>query len=231
MEGRMKLMVVSDIRLYREGLAEVLERDGQLRVEGLAACGTTALARVEEADIDAVLVDVAMPRFLEIIRAIRELEPGMKLIALGLSENEADFLPCAQAGISGYLEPDGSVDDLITSLKSAADEELRCSYRLAGALLRQVARLSRPLPQVAGPGGLTARQLEILELIDEGLSNKEIARRLFIEVATVKNHVHNILERMQVRTRGEAAARFRRHTGPTARRIHQPGMSTSQRTL
>lgn len=224
------VFIVSDIRLYREGLAEVLERNG-LRIVGLAASGTAAVEKIEVAELDAVLLDVAMPRSLETICTIRELKPQTKIIALGLSEDEADFLACAQAGISGYLEPDGSVDDLIKSLKSAAHEELRCSRRLAGALLRQIADLSRPLPQALGVGGLTARQLEILRLIDQGLRNKAIGKRLFIEVTTVKNHVHNILEKLRVGTRGEAAAKFRRLTGPTARHIHQPGVSTPARIL
>jgi DNA-binding NarL/FixJ family response regulator len=144
-----------------------------------------------------------------LVRAVHERAPDARIVALGISGEEADVLPLAEAGIAGWLTREASVEDLCETVASAAAGEAVCSPRIAASLLRRVAALAadRRLGPTATP--LTRRQREILALIDEGLSNKEIARRLSIELATVKNHVHNILEKLQVRRRAEAAALVR----------------------
>ncbi|HEX7241600.1 MAG TPA: response regulator transcription factor, partial [Longimicrobiaceae bacterium] len=124
-------------------------------------------------------------------------------------ETEDVVLACAEAGVSGYVSRGASLDDLVGALRSVARGELVCSPHIAGSLFRRVAALSER--REASPAAvLTPREREILGLIDQGLSNKEISRRLRIELSTVKNHVHNLLEKLQVSRRGAAAACLRR---------------------
>jgi DNA-binding NarL/FixJ family response regulator len=120
-------------------------------------------------------------------------------------------LACAQAGIAGYVPREGTLDDLIAALHGAARGEAFCSPRIVAVLLRRIADLSIEWQPLAAAGRLTARELEIVDLIDRGLTNREIAEGLSIEVATVKNHVHNILEKLQIHRRHDAAARIRSH--------------------
>jgi DNA-binding NarL/FixJ family response regulator len=126
---------------------------------------------------------------------------------------------------------DGTVDDLVATIESASRGELRCSAKIAAALLRRVADLATERDISKTNARLTRREQENACLVEEGLSNKEIAARLFIEVATVKNHVHNILEKLQVRTRGEAAAAVRRRGLRVRRRTRGRTSSGSYRAL
>jgi DNA-binding NarL/FixJ family response regulator len=133
--------------------------------------------------------------------------PGVKVIAFAVSEIEDDLIACIEAGIAGFVTRDASIDDLAQSIMNALRDEVICPPRIAGLLFKRVAALSEAgTPNVQM---LTRREREIAELLNEGLSNKEIARNLRIGSATVKNHVHNILEKLHVRRRGEAAARLR----------------------
>jgi DNA-binding NarL/FixJ family response regulator len=154
-----------------------------------------------------VLVDVvgAAPA------AVRSIVPAAaraKVVALGPADDDRLIVACAEAGVSGYADVDGSLDELAEVIASVGRDQLVCSPALASRLLRQVGVLARratPVPAAE----LTSRELEIMALVDEGLSNKEIAARLHIQLATVKNHVHNILEKLHVSGRAAAAARTR----------------------
>ncbi len=130
-------------------------------------------------------------------------------MALAVSEVESDVLAWAEAGVVGYVPREASLEDLVSTIEAVVRGELRCSPRIAATLFRRVTKLSANRRHTPQGIHLTPRELEILDLIDHGLSNKQIAGKLGIEVATVKNHVHNILEKLQVNRRGEAAARMR----------------------
>lgn len=214
-----RALIVADIRLYREGLAQVLARDNRIEVIGTAASMDDGLTDVANLQPDVVLLDMASPDALAGITTITDSFPEIKVVALGVAEVESDVLACAEAGVAGYVLREGSVEDLVATVESAARDELRCSPRVAATLLRRVARLAAARQPGAEGIHLTTRELEILQLINEGLTNKEIAARLFIEVATVKNHVHNTLEKLGVRTRGEAAAKMRRYGWRRTRRL------------
>jgi DNA-binding NarL/FixJ family response regulator len=214
-----RLVIVVENRLYREGLAQALRLRGGIEVVGTTASCVDAAAVIECRATTVVLADVSGENGIEAAARLQRKAPGVTVVALGLRDSPRDVIACAEAGIVGYVAPDGSLDDLVAAIDGAACGEMPCSPRTAGFLLRHVARLADqrrpPEPEAAA---LTSREAEILALIDDGLSNKEIARRLVIELPTVKNHVHHILGKLRVHRRAEAAAHFRRvraNTPPT----------------
>jgi DNA-binding NarL/FixJ family response regulator len=165
---------------------------------------------------DIVLVDFATSDAVRIVADIKRRTPNVKVVAITFGETESEVIQLAEAGVAGYVLPDGSLDDLIVAMESAARGELHCPPRVAFSLLRRVGAIAAELRDekeevTHGPlRGLTGREGGILRLVDEGISNKEIARRLGIELATVKNHVHNILKKLHVHKRIDASAWYRR---------------------
>lgn len=210
-----RVLVVAGLRFYREGLVSALAADSRFTVAGTAADVREAAASFEFLDPDVVLLDLASADAPALVRILLDEAPSARIVALGVTEAEQDVLPLAEAGVAGYVTRDSSVADLLDAVESVAAGETICSPKVAASLLRRVTNLARD--QLArAPGGeraLTSREREILALIDDGLSNKEIATRLRIELPTVKNHVHNILDKLQVRRRSEAAALARSRAG------------------
>jgi DNA-binding NarL/FixJ family response regulator len=200
-----RILVVASVRLYREGLAQVLDRRDGLRIVGTAADRREAVERTRELRPRIILLDMSTPDGQSIPREAASLVPGLRVVALGVTEVESDVLACAEAGVAGYVPRDASLDDLVAALRTAARGEVPCSPLLVGSLWRRVSALAANQISGSPPGGLTRREREIVRLIDRDLSNKEIAHELGIEVATVKNHVHNVLEKLGVHRRVEAA--------------------------
>jgi two-component system, NarL family, nitrate/nitrite response regulator NarL len=203
-----RVLLVSDIRLYREGVEAALVRHGGVEVVGAAAGQREALALAARTVPNVALVDTTMPDSVACIRELRSALPDVQAVALTVAERESDVVACAEAGVAGYVTRDSSLDELVAAIESVVQGEMLCSPRIAATLLRHVAALAAT-PLARPPATLTGRELEVVALLEEGLSNKEIARRLLIEAATVKNHVHNILEKLQVHGRSEAAAEVR----------------------
>jgi DNA-binding NarL/FixJ family response regulator len=204
-----RVLIVAHIRLYREGLTAMLQGERRIDVVGTATGADEAVAALQACRPDVVLLDTAIPDNVWIVRALVAAVPGTKVVALAVPEVEREVLACAEAGVAGYVTREGSVEDLVAAVESVARGEMVISPRMAATLLQRVATLALEQSPAAIEARLTTREVEILDLIDQGLSNKEIARRLTIELSTVKNHVHNILEKLNVTRRGEAAARAR----------------------
>jgi DNA-binding NarL/FixJ family response regulator len=203
-----RILIVAEIRLYREGLQRSLQSLGY-DVAATAAGPSEAAAALAQDRVDAVLIDMAGAEGTEAARQISERWPATTIVALAVPEEEGHVLACAEAGVSSYVPREASLADLAAAIEAAARGEVVCPPQIAASLFRRVRVLSRQRPPSHELPALTTRQWEILDLIDEGLSNKEIAGRLYIEVPTVKNHIHNILDKLQVRRRSEAAARVR----------------------
>ncbi len=213
-----QIFILTDIRLYREGLAQVLACDPYVRVCGVAGDLHTTLSLIGERRPDVALVDLAMSGSLAAVRAIRLIDPAAKVIALGVPDIEEDLLACAEAGVAGYVSRGAGIDELIATIQRAGRGELLCSPRVAAALRERLTSLAAGQESLGTEPHLTSREREILALVERGLSNKDIARELGIEVATVKNHVHNFLDKLRVHRRGQAAARLRgttRRSTPT----------------
>lgn len=204
-----RVLVVDGVRILGEGIACALAGDRRLdSVVGTAGSREWGV-RMDEFQPDVVLMRVATREDMATLRAIATTTSRVRVIALGATDTEDEVIACAEAGAAGYLPRDGTLEDLTNIITSVAGGETVCSPRVAVALLRRVAALAAERRAWNQGARLTAREWEIVQLIDHGLSNKEIARQLVIEVRTVKNHVHNILEKLQVHRRGEAAARIR----------------------
>ena len=206
-----RVLVISSICLYREGLTTMLDRFDTIDVLGSAADVAEALGRCEAAERapDVVLVDTISADAERRIRSIVCDLPGAHVLALTVPNRESDILALTEVGIDGFVTADASVDELVASIDSVARGEALCSPSVVAALMRRLADLSRERQPLARRAPLTTREWEILELIETGLSNKQIAVRLHIELATVKNHVHHILTKLGVNRRTEAAALVR----------------------
>jgi two-component system nitrate/nitrite response regulator NarL len=202
-----RVFVLTEIRLYGESVAQFLAGHQGIELVGVESRRELVRGRLRALQPDIIVADVRMedaPRALQATTAL----PG-KVVAIGIAEVEQDVVACAEAGIAGYVPRNGTLCDLLATIESVAADEMPCHPRIAASLARRVAELASDRAAGHGPAQLTLREEEIVKLIDDGLSNKEIARRLSIEPSTVKNHVHNILEKLGTHRRGEAAARFR----------------------
>jgi DNA-binding NarL/FixJ family response regulator len=206
--------LLAGIRLYREGLAFVLDRTPSIRVVGGAGDWEAGAAEVTARPPDVVLLDMTMPDSLEAVAEILALSPTPRVVATALPEDEDEVLTCAEAGISGYVTCTDSIAAAVNAIESVARGELLTTPRVAAVLLQRVRSLAAAAAAPAAPApngtlGLTPREREIATLLTDGHTNKAIALRLGIEPTTVKNHVHNILEKLQVNRRTEAAVRLR----------------------
>jgi DNA-binding NarL/FixJ family response regulator len=219
------VFVFSALRVFGEGLMVALEQTDHIRAIGMAASIDELTAQLLELRPTVVLLDIAPPDATATVQTILHLSPQSRVIALGMGESEMEVIAWAEAGIAGYVAREASISDLVATIDSTVRGELPCSPRVAGTLLRRVAALAADRHPSDSRVQLSRRELEIVQLIDEGLSNKEIAQFLCIELATVKNHVHNILEKLRVRRRIEAAAWMRRNRlGPAQAMRSRPGI-------
>ncbi len=200
------VVVVGDVRFYREGLARYLETRAGVVVVGTAATLPDAIALLARAERAVVLLDVVWAEDAAWAREIVAAVPGTRVLALGVPELERDVLAVAESGVVGYVGRDRSLPELLAAIEAATRDELTCSPAMAASLLQHVGRLAADRQPRPAAAALTRRELEIVALLEDGLSNKQIAGRLSIEVATVKNHVHNVLEKLDVRRRGEIVA-------------------------
>ena len=203
-----KVMVVSPVLLYREGLAASLSADR--RVEVVAATDpASAQAEALALAPDAVLFDATGEEALALARQLKRADRNIVLIGFGISETAAAAVACAEAGLAGFIDEEGSIDALVNTTLSALRGEFRCSPRVTALLCERLAALANadPTAPPAGADSLTTRERQIASLVSEGLSHKEIALGLRIGPATVKNHVHNILDKLGVRRRAAIASR------------------------
>jgi two-component system nitrate/nitrite response regulator NarL len=208
-----RVYILSTIRLLREGLVRALSRHSSIEIVG--AADEAVLNEIVESRPDVVLLDVSNAAALEWSTSLLRVIPDLKIVALGVDEVEPVVLACAKAGVSGFVYAQGSANDVVAAVHSAVRGELACSPRTAGMLLNRISSLAGTAKD-SSDDSLTPREQEVMTLVTEGLSNKQIATLLGIRDATVKNHVHSILGKLRVRRRGEAAAQLRQRPRATA---------------
>ena len=217
----LRVLIVTDVRLYGESLARVLDTRGRLDVAGVVTSAEEALSKVDGADLDVLLLDPAMPGADLVADDLYRGPRDVKIVVLGLSRVEVEAVRWATRGIHGFLTRENSVDELVATVEGVSGGGFECSPRVASALLRALAKQAEGREQYDRAAHLTGREYEVGRLLARGLSNKEIASSLGIAVSTAKNHVHNILTKLDLRHRAEVGGWMRRHAvprGPDARR-------------
>jgi DNA-binding NarL/FixJ family response regulator len=201
-----RVAVVDDQELFRRGLTMLLGVEDDIEVVGEAGDGVAATELAATAVPDVILMDVRMPKRsgIEACIAIKEAAPTARIIMLTVSDEEADLYDAVKNGASGYLLKDSSIDEVAQAVRVVADGQSLISPSMAIKLLDEFKQMSRSDRQQVPTPRLTDRELEVLKLVAQGLNNREIAKRLFISENTVKNHVRNILEKLQLHSRMEA---------------------------
>jgi len=203
-------MIVDDHALFRRGLEMVLEEEPDIELVGQASDGAEAVEKAAESLPDVVLMDIRMPRSsgIEACRAMKEAAPSAKIVILTISDEEEDLFEAIRAGASGYLLKDIPLDEVADAVRAVHGGQSLINPSMAGKLLTEFATLARRddeerAQEVPAPR-LTEREMQVLKLIARGMNNRDIAKELFISENTVKNHVRNILEKLQIHSRMEA---------------------------
>ncbi|UDY22733.1 response regulator [Nocardioides sp. Kera G14] len=201
-----RVLIVDDQELFRRGLMMVLSSETGIEVVGEASDGEHGAQMAAQTAPDVVLLDIRMPRRtgLEACAAIKAAVPTTKIIMLTVSDEEADLYDAVKSGASGYLLKDSSVEEVAQAVRVVADGQSLISPSMAVKLIDEFKQMSRPERDNGTGVRLTERELEVLRLVAKGLNNREIAKQLFISENTVKNHVRNILEKLQLHSRMEA---------------------------
>jgi two-component system nitrate/nitrite response regulator NarL len=204
-------LIVSEVRFLRDCLAEILVRYPDIEVCGQSASLTDALDAAHALQPAIVLLDVALPGSFDTVAQFSAVAPAADVVALAIVETEENVLAWAEAGVAGYVPNTASVDELVAMLRQINQGEQTCSPRISGTLLRRIAVAGRGAKPSFPADSLTQREFEIWRLLGEGLSNKEIARRLSISLGTTKSHVHNLLHKLSLQRRIEAARLYVAH--------------------
>jgi two-component system, NarL family, nitrate/nitrite response regulator NarL len=205
----MRLVVVTSIRLFGDGLSACLSEHPEICLRLVVSDLKSLRQSLACEEMDAALIDVTQGVNLDDVRATALAHPSVALVALGLEEQKQTVIRCGRAGFRGYIDRNASVDHLCSALKDACDGRLNCSAELSSELLRALFFRSGDDGRGEMTDSLTIREGEVLQLIGDGLSNKEIATELCVSVATVKHHVHHVLNKLKLPRRAQAMRRVR----------------------
>jgi two-component system nitrate/nitrite response regulator NarL len=202
---------VDDQPLFRGAIAALIAGQDDLEVVGEAENGLEAVEKAHELDPDLIVMDVEMPVMdgVEATRLVREQKPAVKVVMLTVSESDDHVFDAIRLGAHGYLLKDLRPEELFERIRSVMRDETPLSPAIAGRLLEEIrsgATTRSSSATATEEPSITPRELEILQLVAEGMSNKEIGKRLYITEGTVKNHVHNALEKLHMKNRIQAAA-------------------------
>ncbi|WP_293236676.1 response regulator transcription factor [Mycolicibacterium sp.] len=203
------ILIVDDCTLYRENLAVALSANEAFSTHA-AWDVASLLSAFEACEPDVVLLSMSTKDSGALLQAMTTARPDVKVIAVGVCEgDESTIVASAEAGVTGYHLRDESFADLLLLIREVAEGESVCSPKVAAVLLRRLSALASARKPDMGELVLTAREIQILELLEVGLSNREIANQLCIALHTVKNHVHSVLGKLGVSTRAQAVAASR----------------------
>jgi two-component system nitrate/nitrite response regulator NarL len=203
----MVVVILTPFKLLGEGLSDCLTRQPGVRVCAVLTDVAALYAVLVSTQVDIVLVDATPGIELESVRALAMERPDIALVAFGLREQPQDVIRCGEAGFCGYIPQDASVECLYATLADVLAGRLACPAEISGGLFRALFRSREIQGGRPETESLTRRESDVLHLIGGGFSNKEIARELNISIATVKHHVHHVLEKLGVPRRAEAMRR------------------------
>jgi DNA-binding NarL/FixJ family response regulator len=205
-----RALIVDDHALFRRGLEMVLAAEDDIELVGEASDGAEAVQKAGESLPDVVLMDIRMPKSsgIEACRAMKEVAPSSKIVMLTISDEEEDLFEAIRAGASGYLLKDIPLDEVADVVRAVHGGQSLINPSMAAKLLTEFAALNKrdqeERAEQVPPPKLTEREMQVLKLVAKGMNNRDIAKELFISENTVKNHVRNILEKLQIHSRMEA---------------------------
>ncbi len=200
----LRVLIVDDSPLFRQGLSSLLSSLPDMQVVGEADDGDEALEKARETVPDVILMDILMPGCdgLEATRLINKEMPHIQIVMLTVSESEENLFQAIKFGARGYLLKNSEAEELIQVIRGLSRGETYVAPGIAARILQEFARPTKTTEH------LSTREKEVLKLVTDGLSNREISQTLGISPSTVKNHLRNIMEKLHVRNRVEAAIRF-----------------------
>lgn len=202
-----RVLLVVDVLFYREGLEQLLARSGEVEVLGAVSGADDAEFLARRSPPEVVLLDIGAQDATDTLARVRRIEPRPRVVALAVSETPQSVLEWIEAGVAGYVPRKASLGDLLRVLKGVVRDESYCPPHITATMIRRLASLAASTrASETDLDTLTVREQEILSLVAQGLSNKAIAIRLGIASATAKNHVHNILDKLNLHRRVEAAS-------------------------
>jgi DNA-binding NarL/FixJ family response regulator len=215
-DRHLRIIIVWGVRFTAESLAEILERDPSLSVVALCNDLSEAAALSPTLHADVILLDGRIPDGVAAVRRALAISPGLRIVVSSVRETEDDIVAWAEAGVIGYIPRTIALADFVRLILEIHSGEQLCSRRVAAGLLRRIAVTAKRNPGGNGlrAPALTRREWQAAELIRSGLSDKEIARRLNISVATTKSHVHNLLGKLNVQRRTQVADHLRQYEPP-----------------
>jgi DNA-binding NarL/FixJ family response regulator len=204
---QIRVFIVSNVRLHREGLIALLRGCPTIEVLGADSVqGTQNVLRTTATDV--ALIDALSPSDSDVVGVLRKICAQVRILAVGVRETASEVLACAAAGIDGYVPMDAALGDMVTAIENVVRGELTCSPKVTASLYHCIG-----FSRAAAASPLTTRELQVADLMNRGCPTKEIAWRLGVQPCTAKNHVRNILSKLQVHGRGQAVAKLRTMMG------------------
>ncbi|AXK78007.1 MULTISPECIES: response regulator transcription factor [Mycobacteriaceae] len=201
-----RVLIIDDCKLYRDYLVAVVTSHGAV-TPGVAWDWASLVAAVETSTPPVILVNMRTRDSAMLLRQALQLSPSSRVVVLGVAgDDESEIVGCAEAGVAGYHLRSETLDDLILAIQKVGAGEFPCSPAVSAILLNRISSLAAQRQPAAKGLVLTAREVQILRMLEAGLSNREIAGQLCIAVHTVKNHVHSLLTKLGVTSRAQAAA-------------------------
>ena len=219
----MNIIVLTPVRVLGDGLVACFQQRSDICVTAVLDDLSAVRERLSNEKVDLILVDVTQGIDLYDVRSLAVDFPAVSLVALGLAELRHEVVQCGRAGFSSYVARNASVDALASALCDVIEGRLVCPSEISGGLLRALSQSSDAATETTcSEEMLTRRENEVLQLIGHGMSNKEIARELCLSVATVKHHVHKVLEKLRLARRTQAMQRVRGGSGWAVGRAQVP---------
>ncbi|MCL5045343.1 MAG: response regulator transcription factor [Actinobacteria bacterium] len=202
---KIRVLLVDDHTILREGIKMLLEAQPDVEVVGEAEDGEEAVAKARALKPDVVLMDVAMPKLngLEATRQIKKEDPGAQVLILSMHETEEYILPILEAGASGYVVKQTAAQELVSAIRAVYNGNSFLYPTVARKVIESFLRRSQPAKPDPAHDVLTERELEILKMVAEGLTNQQIAEKLFLSIKTVQAHRANIMEKLDIHDRVE----------------------------
>jgi DNA-binding NarL/FixJ family response regulator len=206
-----RVLLVNEIRLMCNVLTAALEGEDDIKIVGCATSVDETLEKIRTLNVDIVLTSTRLPEngALQLVENVTTTDPSTDVLILGVTEKKERVLRYIEAGASGYVAKDSSLDDLIETIRATHKGKALVSPQITAALMSRLSDYAQMFADletgIIENADLTPRELDVLELLGKNYTNQQIAEELVIEVGTVKNHVHSILSKLNVNTRDEAA--------------------------